>query len=131
MNLTMIRGLFALAAAYDGVLGLAFLVAPHWVFSQFQITPPGHLGYVQFPAALLVVFGLMFLNIARHPVKNAGLILYGMLLKVAYCSVTFSYWFTSGNISWIWKPFAIADLVMLILFAIAWRTLSGPLPATK
>ena len=119
MNLSGIRGLFVLAALYDGLLGLLFLLAPNWAFTQFDITPPNHVGYVQFPAALLIIFGVMFLNVARAPRQNAQLILYGVLLKVAYCSVTFGHWFGTG-IPWIWKPFAVIDLVMLVLFIWAW-----------
>ena len=47
-----IRILFALAAAYDGVLGIAFLLAPSYPYSLCGVTPPNHWGYVQFPAAL-------------------------------------------------------------------------------
>ncbi|HJN66071.1 MAG: hypothetical protein QF408_12160 [Pirellulales bacterium] len=122
MNLTTIRGLFAVAALYDGLLGVLFVIAPSWVFTKYGIDPPNHLGYVQFSAALLIIFGLMFLNIARDPHKHAPLILYGILLKVAYCSVTLTYWI-DANIPWIWKPFTIIDLVMLGLFVWAWKSL--------
>ncbi len=116
MNVAAIRLLFVVAALYDGILGLLFVVAPSWAFTQFTVTPPNHFGYVQFPAALLLIFGFLFLNIARDPQKNASLIIYGILLKVAYCSVTFGYWFTQ-DIPFIWKPFAVIDLIMLALFA--------------
>ncbi|MFN0053256.1 MAG: hypothetical protein ACKV0T_13820, partial [Planctomycetales bacterium] len=106
MNPPAIRGLFILAAVYDGILGLLFLAAPGWAFAQFEITPPNHSGYVQFPAALLLVFSVMFWQIAQSPRQQASLILYGILLKVAYCGVTFGYWF-STDIPWIWKPFAV------------------------
>jgi hypothetical protein len=122
MNLRAVRVLFAIAALYDGILGLLFLIAPSWAFTQFDITPPNHFGYVQFPAALLLIFGLMFVQIARDPQKQVSLIVYGVLLKVAYCGVTFAYWLING-IPWIWKPFAIIDLVMLGLFACAWRAM--------
>jgi hypothetical protein len=123
MNLQAVRGLFAVAALYDGILGLLFLIAPSWAFTQFDVTPPNHFGYVQFPAALLLIFGLMFAQIARDPRKQAPLIVFGMLLKVAYCGVTIAYWLISG-IPWIWKPFAIIDLLMLVLFAWAWWSLA-------
>lgn len=115
MNLAAIRLLFVVAALYDSILGLLFIVAPGWTFTQFNVTPPNHFGYMQFPAALLLIFGFLFLNIARDPPKNASLIIYGILLKVAYCSVTFGYWFTQ-DIPFIWKPFAVIDLIMLVLF---------------
>jgi len=114
--------LFYLAAAYDGILGIVFLASPMCIFEHFEIMPPNHAGYVQFPAMLLIVFAILFINIARNPLKNRNLILYGILLKVSYCSVVFAYWFTSG-VPIIWKPFAVCDLIFIVLFALAWRNL--------
>ena len=122
MKKSMVSALFVTAALYDGLLGLAFLIAPGAVFNTFAVTPPNHFGYVQFPAALLLVFALMFAAVAKDPVRNRGLIPYGMLLKLAYCGVTFAYWFT-GGIPVMWKPFAVADLVFLAFFAWAYLSL--------
>jgi hypothetical protein len=119
-----ISPLFWIAAVYDGVLGVWFLALPGWAFEQFKVTPPNHWGYVQFPAALLIIFAVMFVAIARDPVANRGMIIYGVLLKVAYCSVTTYHWITEG-IPVIWKPFVWIDLVMGILFVIAYQTLGG------
>ncbi len=118
------RILFGLAAAYDAVLGFLFLVIPWWVFQTCAVTPPNHWGYVQFPAALLLVFAVMFVAIARDPEGNRGLILYGIGLKVAYCVVAFGYWFGSG-IPAMWEPFAVADLVMAALFVWAYAALGA------
>ena len=116
--------LFAVAAIYDGVLGLAFLAAPSYPFDAFHVTPPNHWGYVQFPAALLLIFGLMFTAIAIDPVKNRNLIPYGILLKVAYCGVTLAHWLTSG-IPAMWKPFTVIDVLMGTLFIWAYAVLPG------
>lgn len=115
--------LFYLAALYDGVLGAAFLVAAPALFEWVGVAPPNHFGYVHFPAALLIVFALMFISIARDPVANRRLIVYGILLKVSYCAVAFYHW-VAGGIPFIWKPFAIVDLVFLVLFAWASMVLS-------
>ena len=115
--------LFVVGALYDGLLGIAFLFAAGEVFRILEVTPPNHPGYVQFPAALLIVFALMFLAIAKDPIANRNLILYGILLKVSYCSVVFFHWLTAG-IPYMWKPFAICDLVFLALFAWAYSTLA-------
>jgi hypothetical protein len=117
--------LFAVAALYDGVLGLAFLFAPGWPFATFGVTPPNHMGYVQFPAALLLIFGLMFLAIARDPLANRNLIPYGILLKLAYSGVVLAYWLGRG-IPGMWKPFAVVDLAMAALFLWAWSVLRRP-----
>lgn len=113
-----ISPLFWFATLYDGLLGLLFLVAPWWVFNQFNVVPPNHLGYVQFPAALLLIFALIFVAIARNPVANRGMIWYGVLLKAAYCGLAFYYWATT-DVPWIWKPFAVIDLAMGVLFCVA------------
>ena len=114
----MISILFSLSAVYDGVLGLAFLLAPSVIFQRFEVTPPNHFGYVQFPALLLLIFAWMYASIAYAPEKNSSLIPYGIALKVAYCSIVFYYWF-AAEIPYVWKPFAIMDLCFIILFAIA------------
>ena len=120
-----VSALFVLAAIYDGLLGLAFLFAAEAVFKWAKITPPNHYGYVQFPAALLVVFGVMFLAIAINPFKNRNLIPFGILLKVSYVGVVFYNW-SAGGIPDIWKYFAFADLAFLVLFIWSWTYLGGP-----
>jgi hypothetical protein len=119
-----IRPLFALAALYDGVLGLMFLAFPGYPFRQFSVTPPNHMGYVQFPAALLLIFGLMFAAVARDPVRNRNLIPFGILLKIAYCGVTSWYWL-EGGLPGMWKPFVVVDAVMGVLFVWAYAVLRG------
>lgn len=117
-----IPALFIAAALYDGVLGVWFLAAPESPFKLFNVTPPNHVGYVQFSAALLLIFALMFANIARAPVANRGLIQYGILLKIAYCGVSGWYWLAAG-IPTMWKPFTIIDLAMGVLFVWAYMIL--------
>lgn len=118
MNKKGIQILFVLAAIYDGLLGAAFLFASGFVFKWFQVTPPNHPGYVHFPAALLLVFGIMFLMIAKDPVKNRTLIPYGIMLKICYCGVVGFHWINAG-IPNMWKPFCIMDLCFLALFMLA------------
>ena len=118
----LIRALFAAAAVYDGVLGVVFLFAGRQVFERFGVTEPNHFGYVQFPAALLVVFSLMFAAVAWNPRRNRNLILFGMLLKVSYCGVVLYYWLGAGVLG-MWKPFCVADALFLAGFAWAWLSL--------
>ena len=112
--------LFIIAAVYDGVLGAAFLLAAGPLFEWAGVVPPNHLGYVHFPAALLLVFAAMFAAVARNPAGNRNLIPYGILLKVSYCSVILYHWLTAG-LPYIWKPFCIADLFFIIAFVWAWK----------
>ncbi len=124
-RLRAVSVLFYLAALYDGVLGAAFLIAAPTLFEWVGVTPPTHFGYIHFPAALLIVFALLFLTIARRPEVNRHLIPYGILLKVSYCAVVFYHWFTAG-IPYIWKPFAIVDVAFLVLFIWAYAVLGKP-----
>jgi hypothetical protein len=119
-KIAVLRALFIGAALYDGVLGVAFLVAAPSLFARFGIPPLEHYGYVHFAAALLVVFALMFLAIARDPRGNRNLIPFGALLKVSYCSVVAFHWL-AGGIADVWKPFAFVDFGFLALFLWAYR----------
>ncbi len=123
-NNRAITSLFIVAAAYDGILGVAFLVAAPALFEWAGVTPPNHFGYVHFPAALLIIFALMFTAIARAPVARRHLIPYGILLKVSYCSVASYHWLAAG-IPDIWKPFVWADLAFILLFVWAYRRLGA------
>ncbi len=121
--------LFALAALYDGLLGLVFLIAPGWPFQQFDVPPPNHFGCVQFPAALLLVFTIMLVRIAFDPVRHRDLIPYCVLLKVAYVGVSGWHWYAAG-IPGMWKPFTVIDAVTAVLFVAAYFLL-GRRPAEK
>ena len=119
-----VTALFVFAAIYDGAVGLMFLFAPGWAFERFGVTPPNHFGYVQFPAALLLVFTWMFIQVARRPIENRLLIPYTVMLKASYCGVVFFYWATA-DLPAMWKPFALADLLFAALFVAAYRVLGG------
>jgi hypothetical protein len=125
-TLTMIRGLFAVAGLYDGILGVAFLAAGPAVFSAMGIPAPNHWGYVQFPALLLIAFAIAFFAMARDPVGNRNLIPYGVMLKLSYSGTVFYHWI-AGGVPGAWKPFAVADLVFAAAFvwAYAWAGRAG------
>jgi hypothetical protein len=117
-----ISWLFYLGFVYDAVLGVAFLLFGDQVFEWYNVTPPNHWGYMQFPAGLLIVFALLYLAVARNPVANRNLIPYGALLKVCYCAVVFGH-ALKNNIPAMWIPFAWFDLCFLVLFLIAYAQL--------
>jgi len=123
-TLRLISILFILAALYDGGLGVAFLLASDHIFGWLNVVPPNHPGYVQFSAALLLIFAIMFSAIAINPDRNRNLIIYGILLKVSYCGVVAYHWLSKG-VPYIWKPFFVFDLVFLALFIWAFMTLRG------
>lgn len=124
LDIKWIRIIYLVAAVYDGLLGLIFLIVPAAAFDLHGVTPPNHLAYVQFPALLLVLFAAMFLQISVNPIRYRHLMPYGMGLKVSYCALAFGYQATEG-IPFMWVPWAWADLVFLILFVLAWRSARG------
>ncbi|MFC1806865.1 hypothetical protein ACFL0T_00655 [Candidatus Omnitrophota bacterium] len=113
-----IKPFFVIAGLYDGILGLLFVLIPYQLFKAANVPPPNHVGYVQFPALLLIIFAIMFFNIARNPLANRSLILYGILLKISYSGVVLFHWM-SVSIPTIWVVFAFLDLIFLVLFVIA------------
>jgi hypothetical protein len=121
-SLPMVRALFTVAGLYDGLLGLAFIVAGPQLFALFAVTPPNHWGYVHFGAGVLVIFGAMFLAIARKPLENRNLIPYGMLLKLCYILTTGFHW-AHGGVPAMWKYFLVADAVFLVLFFVSFSAL--------
>jgi len=127
MTASWIKPFFVVAGLYDGILGIAVLLAWSAIYAYFGVTPPNHPAYVQFPALLLLIFAAMFFRIARDPVANRSLIFYGVALKVAYSGTAFWYAVTE-RIPAMWLPFAWADLAFLALFLVAWRSI-GAAPA--
>ncbi|MDJ0702374.1 MAG: hypothetical protein QNJ46_03760 [Leptolyngbyaceae cyanobacterium MO_188.B28] len=106
---------FAASGIYDLFLGIVFLLFPLFAFDLFNVTHPNHLAYVQFPASLLLIFAIMYFNIAKDPVGKISFMPYGILLKVAYSGIVFWYWLFS-EIPDMWKPFAIIDLLFIVAF---------------
>ncbi len=117
-----VKPFFIIAGLYDGILGGLFLIMGVQLFKIANVTPPNHIGYIQFPALLLIVFAIMFFNIAKDPIANKNLIFYGILLKFSYCAVVFSHRLI-GQMPPLWMPFAYLDLAFLIVFAIAVKIL--------
>ena len=107
----------------DGLLGLVFFLVPAWPFERFQVPPPNHYGYVQFPGAVLLIFALMFFRVAADPRRRRDLIPYGILLKLAYVSVSGWHWHFAG-IPAMWKPLTIIDAISAVLFVVAYASLA-------
>jgi hypothetical protein len=129
MKTNWIKPLFIIAGLYDAVLAIAFLFWASAIFQWYGVQPPNHLGYVKFPALLLLIFAAMFFRIASDPVKNRNLICYGIALKIAYCGTVFWYQLTEGVPS-MWIPWAWADLAFLALFLGACKS-TAPAPTVS
>jgi hypothetical protein len=125
MTLSTVRLVFAIAGLYDFAIGLAFLFFGERIFEAAGVPPPNHWGYIQFGSLLLVVFGTMFFAVARDPVANRNLMPYGMLLKLSYTGLVVYYWVTT-DCPLLFKPFAIIDGAMFVLFLLAYSKRLAP-----
>ena len=125
MKREWIRPLFVVAALYDVLLGMAFLLAWSSIYARFGIAPPNHPGYIVFGAAAIAIFGIGFWFVAQAPERNRDIIKLGVLLKIAYAGTVLTYW-AQGRIPAMWVPFAWADLVFLVTFIAALRALPAP-----
>src|SRR5262245_54458015 len=120
MSLSWVRAIFAVTGVYDAVLGLAFFFFGARIFEVGEAPQPGHWGYLQFASLMLLIFAAMFFAVAYDPRANHNLIPYGMALKLAYTGLTAYYWVTADLPS-IFKPFAVIDAAMFVLFLLAYR----------
>lgn len=119
---------FAASGIYDALLGAVFLLAPAAMYEYFAVTPPNHWAYVRFPAIILIIFGVLFFQVAFKPRENRNLIPYGILLKAAYAGTVFAYWLAQGLPN-MWKPFAFCDTVFAVLFLWSYLKLGEPTSA--
>jgi len=122
MKREWIRPLFQIAAGYDFIIGVSFLLAYPAFFGWFGVELPNHPAYVQFSSAMVAVFGIGFWYVARAPERNRDIIKMGVMLKVAYSTVVLGWWFR-GEMPGMWVPFAWIDLAFILAFLAALRAL--------
>jgi len=115
------RGLFAIAAVYDVLLGIAFTFFSARAFDALGIREklPAFGGYLTLLGAFVLVIGIAYFLIARGDLRrNLDLILVGTLYKLAYSATAFYYWLT-GDIPHVVfvALFGVADAVFFVLMA--------------
>ena len=84
------RGLFAIAAVYDVLLGITFTFFPARAFDALGIRDklPAFGGYLTLLGAFVLVIGIAYVLIARGDLqRNRDLILIGTLYKLAYSAI--------------------------------------------
>ena len=89
------RGLFTIAAFYDLLLGVTFTFFPARAFAALGISEklPAFGGYITLLGAFVLVIGVAYGLISRGDLlRNADLILIGLLYKLAYSATAIYYW---------------------------------------
>ena len=114
------RGLFAIAAVYDLVLGVVFLFFGRWAFDVLDIAdkyPEG--GFVPLIGAFVLVLGFAYVLIWRGDFwRNRDLIAIGTLYKLAYTGVgtVIALNDEAPHALFVWG-FGVADAVFFVLMA--------------
>lgn len=122
MSVKWIKPIFLVSGIYDMVLGVVFLLFSRAVFERADVPLPYNMAFLHFPALLLMIFAVMYIRIAADPQGRRELIPYGIGLKIAYVVTVFWHQLHS-DIAALWIPLAWADVVFLLLFVVAWRSL--------
>lgn len=123
MSIKWIKALFFIAGICDLLIGALFFLATPQIFKLASVPLPYHIGFMQFPALLIVIIGALFLHIAANPVARRDLIPYLTCVKIAFSGLVFWYQLTIG-IPTLWLPLAWCDVGYIILFVAAWRALA-------
>jgi len=118
MSLKAVKTLFLVAALYDLILGFVFGLFFKPIYTGFAAELPNHAGYIQLAAAYIFIFGIGFLWVSRNPQANTPLISLGILMKLAFVIVVFGH-LLFDTIPVFYIPFAVLDLVFLVLFIMA------------
>jgi hypothetical protein len=115
------RGLYTIAAFYDLLLGMTFTFFPARAFAAMGISEklPAFRGYITLLGAFVLVIGIAYALISRGDLlRNADLILIGVLYKLAYSATAFYYW-AAGSLPHVAFAalFGLADAVFFVLMA--------------
>jgi formate/nitrite transporter FocA (FNT family) len=118
------RGLFLVAAIYDGVLGIVFTFFYGPAFELLEVTPPEG-GYIPLLGSFLFVIGVAYYLIWRGDLfRNRDMIFVGTLYKLAYAAIALIYW-AIGDVPHVAfaAVFGLADMVFFILMLECWLRL--------
>ena len=120
MNPRWIKAVFFASGVYDFGLGLLFLLFGLAIYRHVGIAPPNHHFYIQFPALLMMIFGVMFFEVGRNPEGGRNLMLYGAALKASFSALILWHAMRHAMPSF-WVPFGWIDAAFLVLFLAAWN----------
>jgi hypothetical protein len=121
------RTFFLVAALYDIVLGVVFVVAGEQILVAIGMELPPHVAYIQLAAIFIFVQGLSYWLAYRDPFGNLGIVRVGVAYKAAYAGLAAWYLVIGRLPSVFFIPWAIVDLAFLVGFVVFLRTAArGP-----
>jgi hypothetical protein len=114
---------FALAAAYDIVLGLAFIFLYKPILDVLDIVEPYNASYIHLAAVFVAVQGISYLFVWRNLTGNADLVKAAVLYKASYAGVAIYYLAIDDLLHWVFFLFGMLDLGFMVLFIGALRAI--------
>jgi hypothetical protein len=111
------RPALAIAAAYDIILGLAFILQHKRILKLLSIEAPKNSSYIHLSAVFVLVQGISYVFAYLRPGGNEDLLKVGMIYKLAYAVVSFYYFAINQLLHWAFLLFGIIDLGFLAMFA--------------
>jgi len=115
MTLNSIKRVYFVSGVYDLALGVVFGMLFKPIYLRLGITLPNHDAFIQFPAALVAIFGIGFLMVSRDPPSHVGIMKMGVMLKLAYVLIVGGHWLL-GSMPMLYVPFVFIDALFLLLF---------------
>ncbi len=112
---------FLIAGLYDVLLGLAFLVFGEQILEWVGMDLPPHIAYIQLAAVFIAVQGLSYLLVWMEPTRYLGLVMIGVVYKIAYAGLALWYLIIDELPSAFFIPWAIIDIVFLVGFLLFLR----------
>ncbi|MFH1400263.1 MAG: hypothetical protein ABIH41_01980 [Nanoarchaeota archaeon] len=109
------RWLFLIAAIYDFILGILFLLFYKPMYSFFGITLPVYPMYLQMSAAFVMAMGVGYYFVYRNMYRNIDLVKLGVVYKLVYSALT-GYFYFAGTANITFFYFAIIDATFLAFF---------------
>jgi hypothetical protein len=118
------RIFFLVAALYDMLLGVAFVVLGEQILSAIDMQLPPHIAYIQLAAVFIFVQGFSYLFPFRDPLGNLGIVRVGVVYKAAYAGLALWYLAIGTLPSVFFIPWAIIDLAFMVGFVLFLRASS-------
>ena len=112
---------FLLAGLYDVLLGVAFFVFGEQILEWVGMELPPHIAYIQLAAVFIAVQGLSYLLVWVDPLRFMGLVIIGVVYKLAYAGLALWYLIIGELPNEFFIPWALIDIVFLVGFLLFLR----------
>ena len=112
---------FLIAGLYDVLLGVAFFVFGEQILEWVGMELPPHIAYIQLAAVFIAVQGLSYLLVWVDPPRFMGLVIIGVVYKLAYSGLALWYLIIGELPNDFFIPWALIDIIFLVGFLLFLR----------